>query len=57
MVYNVFHVLQLHKCVQEPSHVIKLDPIHVQQDLSYEEQLVQILDRREKNYLERRCHW
>ena len=25
MVHNVFHVLQLHKYVQDPSHVIELD--------------------------------
>jgi len=47
-VHNVFYVSQLHKYVQDPSHVIDPDPLHLQEDLSYEEQPVRILDRREK---------
>ena len=46
--YNVFHVSQPRKYVQDPSHVIEPDPIQLQEDLSYEEQLVRIIDRREK---------
>jgi len=48
-VHNVFHVSQLRKYISEPSHVIEPDPIQLQEDLSYEEQPVQILDRREKH--------
>ena len=47
-VRNVFHVSQLHKYIQDPSHVIELDPIHHQEDLSYEEQPIRILYLREK---------
>jgi len=47
-VYDVFHVSQLRKYVQDPSHVIEPNPIHLQEDLSYEEQPIRILDRREK---------
>ena len=47
-VYNVFHVSQLHKCIHDPSHVIKSDPIQLQEDLSSNEQPIQILDRKEQ---------
>jgi len=46
-VYNVFHVSQLWKYIPDSFHVIEHDPVQLQ-DLSYEEQLVQILDQREK---------
>ena len=36
-VYNVFHVSQLQKYISDSSHVIKPDPIQLQEDLSYEE--------------------
>ena len=47
-VHNVFHVSQLRKYVPDPSHVIEPDPVQLQEDLSYGEQPLQILDRREK---------
>jgi len=47
-VHNVFHVLQLQKYIPDPSHIIKPDPIQLQEDLSYEKQPIQILDRRKK---------
>ena len=42
---TVFHVLQLWKYIPDPSHIIELDPMQLQEDFSYEEQPVQILDR------------
>jgi len=48
-VHNVFHVSQLRKYISDPSHVVEADPIQLQEYLSYEEQPVQILDRREKH--------
>jgi len=45
-IHNVFYVSQLRKYIPDPSHVI--NPIQVQENLSYEEQPIQILDRREK---------
>jgi len=48
-VHDVFHVSQLWKYILDPSHIIEPDPIHLQEDVSYEEQLVQILERREKH--------
>jgi len=47
-VHNVFHVLQLRKYVEDSSNVIKANPIHLQEDLSYEEQPIRILNQREK---------
>ena len=48
-VHNVFHVSQLQKYIPDPSHIVESDPIELQEDLSYEEQPVQILDWREKH--------
>ena len=57
MVHNVFHVSQLRKYIPDPSHVIKPDPIQLQEDLSYEEKPVQILDRREKHLRRKIVPW
>lgn len=46
--HDVFHVSQLRKYIADPSHVIQLEPVQIQEDLSNEEQLVQILDNKEK---------
>ncbi|KAL5563189.1 hypothetical protein UlMin_032936 [Ulmus minor] len=47
-VHNVFHVSMLRKYVSDPSHVLKSEPIEVREDLTYQEQPVQILDRKDK---------
>ena len=52
-VHNVFPVSQLRKYILDPSHVIKPDPVQLYEDLSYEEQLVQILDQRQSNSVEK----
>ncbi|XP_028097060.1 uncharacterized protein LOC114296930 [Camellia sinensis] len=46
-VHNVFHVLMLRRYLQDPEHVVDYEDLKVQEDLSYEEQPVQILDRRD----------
>ena len=43
-VHNVFHVSMLKKYVSDKSHVLEQEPIEIQEDLSFEEKLVQILD-------------
>ncbi|KAL6211440.1 hypothetical protein ACLB2K_016666 [Fragaria x ananassa] len=43
-IHNVFHVSMLRKYIADPSHVLEEQPISLQKDLSYEEELVQILD-------------
>ncbi|KAL6179168.1 hypothetical protein ACLB2K_050684 [Fragaria x ananassa] len=45
---NVFHVSMLCTYIVDPSHVLEEHPISLQKDLSYEEVLVQILDRKEQ---------
>ena len=47
-IHNVFHVSMLRKYVYDPSHVLKDLPIHIEKNLTYEEQPVEILDRRDQ---------
>ena len=48
VVHNVFHVSMLRKYVSDPSHVLSYENLELDDDLSYEEKPVQILDRKEK---------
>ena len=43
----MFHVSQLHKYIPDPTHLIELEPLQPLEDLTYEEQLIEILDCRE----------
>ena len=47
-IHNVFHISVLRKYMPDPSHVLEYEPINVREDLSYEEQPVQILDRKDQ---------
>ena len=47
-VHNVFHISMLRKYISYPSHVLETPEIELRDDLSYEEQPVQILGREEK---------
>ena len=47
-VHNVFHVLMLKKYVPNASYILEQEPIELQEDLTYKEKLVQILDRKTK---------
>ena len=47
-VHSVFHVSMLRKYVSDPSHVLMEQPITLREDWTYEEEPVQILDRREQ---------
>ena len=44
-VHNVFHISMLRKYISDPSHVLEIPEIELRDDLSYEEQPVQILGR------------
>ncbi|XP_062103888.1 uncharacterized protein LOC133815008 [Humulus lupulus] len=44
-VHNVFHVSQLQKYVYNPSHVLSYETLGLQEDLSFDESPVKILDR------------
>ena len=47
-VHNVSHISMLRKYIPDPSHVLEAPEIELRDDLSYEEQPVQILGREEK---------
>ena len=47
-IHNVFHVSMLKPYVPNSNQVIEYEPIELQPDLSYVEQPVQILDRKER---------
>ena len=47
-VHNVFHISMLNKYILDPSHVLETSEIELKDNLSYEEQPVQILGREEK---------
>lgn len=48
LVHDVFHVSMLRKYVSHPTHVLSYECLELDQDLSYEERPVQILDKRDK---------
>jgi hypothetical protein len=45
-VHNVFHVSMLRKYYPDPNHVIDWNQFNLKEDVSYDEQPVQILDRK-----------
>jgi len=47
-IHDVFHVSLLRKYIPDPTHVLEAQPIQVNEDLSYEEEPVQILDCKEQ---------
>ena len=47
-IHNVFHISMLRKYIPDSSHVLETPEIELRDDLSYEEQPVQILGREEK---------
>ena len=47
-VHNVFHVSMLRKYIPDPSHVLRDQPIELKDNLTYKEQPMQIVDRREQ---------
>ncbi|KAL4022855.1 hypothetical protein IC575_016601 [Cucumis melo] len=47
-VHNVFHVSMLRKYVADPTHVVEFEPLQISENMSYEEQPVEILARKVK---------
>ena len=47
-VHNVFYVSMLRKYIQDPSHVLRDQAVQLKENLTYEETLVQIVDRKEQ---------
>ena len=47
-IHDVFHVSMLRKYITDPSHVLTEQLVEIQENLTYEEEPVQIIDRREQ---------
>ena len=47
-IHGTFHVSMLRKYIPDPSHVLKVQPMQLKENLTYEETPVQILDRKEQ---------
>ena len=47
-VHNVFHVSMLCKYIPDPSHILIDHPVELKDNLTYKEQPMQIVDRREQ---------
>ena len=47
-IHNVFHVSMLRKYIPDPFHVLKDQLVELKDNLTYKEQLMQIVDRREQ---------
>ena len=45
---DVFHVSMLRKYVADPSHIVDYEPLQINENLSYEQQLVEILEKEVK---------
>ncbi|XP_062103911.1 uncharacterized protein LOC133815035 [Humulus lupulus] len=46
-IHNVFHLSMLGKYVSDPSHILSYETMNLQENMSYEEEQVQILDKKE----------
>ena len=60
--HDVFHVSVLKKYMAYPSHVLYYRPIQISNDMSYREQPIEILDRKEQVLRKRviplvKVHW
>ena len=44
-IHPVFHVSMLRKYIPDPSHVLQPQTVEISEDLTYEEDLVAIVDR------------
>ena len=54
MIHNVFHVSMLRRYRLDPSHVVSNEVVELRQDLTYEEEPVEILTREVKELRNKR---
>jgi len=47
-VHNVFHVLQLKKCLRAPEEAVEIEELPLHPDLTYVEHPIKILDEKER---------
>ena len=50
-IHDTFHVSMLRKYILDPSHVLREQPVQLKKNLTYEETLVQIVDRKEQVFI------
>ncbi|KAA0067306.1 pol protein [Cucumis melo var. makuwa] len=50
---DVFHVSMLRKYVTDPTHVVDFEPLQISENLSFEEQPIEILARKVKKLCNR----
>ncbi|PKI54135.1 hypothetical protein CRG98_025467 [Punica granatum] len=48
LIHNVFHVSMLRKYMPDPSHILSYQPMELNEDLTYNEEPMEISDRKEK---------
>ena len=61
-VHDVFHVSQLRRCFKDPEHEVDLELIEVQDDLTYKEHPIRILEEAERRTYQKitrflKVHW
>ena len=54
-VHNVFHVSMLQKYERDTSHVIDWQPLEIREDVTYIEQPIRILDRKDQILRTKTC--
>ena len=47
-IHDVFHVSMFRKYIENPSHVLRKQPVELKEHLTYEERPVQIIDRKDQ---------
>ena len=47
-IHDTFHVSMLRKYIPDPSHVLRMQPVQLKENLTYEETPVQIVERKEQ---------
>ena len=47
-IHSVFHIFMLRRYVSNPLHILSYETLQVQEDLSYEEMPMEILDRKDQ---------
>ncbi|XP_038876359.1 uncharacterized protein LOC120068794 [Benincasa hispida] len=47
-IHDVFHVSMLRKYMPDPMHILATQPVQLKEDLSYEEEAIEILDRKDQ---------
>ena len=56
-VRKVFHIFMLRKYIPDPSHVLHLEPLDVQPDVTFVERPKKVLDTKEQVRRARTIHW